>query len=293
MTSVKTAMGDLRAVVHYPDTNGLLPGLVLVDGSGEGTIENWDRWPAALADCGAVVLAHDKPGRGGSPGDWRDQSFADRAAESLAAVEALRMQPGVDPNRVGLLGVSQGGWVAYLAAALAPEAIHQVVTISGPGVTVAEQERYRISNAVDGDPDAMAWVDERTRRYLAGEDTATLLADQRAYQDRPWYTLACEFYDLPEVQGFAARILGFDPAPVLPEIQCPVFAAFGGADPTVPVTRSIAILSELLPADSRHAIAVFPRADHNLFIAERDAMVSLADQITPGFLPMLTDWLAN
>ncbi len=120
--------------------------------------------------CGAAVLAHDKPGCAGSPGDWRKQTFDDRARESLAAVELLRVQPGVDPSRVGLLGISQGGWISYIAASLAPEKVSHLVSVSGPGVSVAEQERYRIGCAVGGNPEALAWVDQRSRRLLAGED---------------------------------------------------------------------------------------------------------------------------
>lgn len=150
VTSVATASGDLRAIVRYPGTAPLLPGIVLVDGSGEGAADNWGQWPAVIGGCGAVVLAHDKPGSGGSPGDWRDQTFADRACESLAALEVLRKQPGVDPGRLGFLGISQGGWVSYLAACMDPQAVSQVVAISGPGVSVAEQERYRIALAGPG-----------------------------------------------------------------------------------------------------------------------------------------------
>jgi hypothetical protein len=289
---VPAAAGELRAVVSFPEAAGDLPGVVLVDGSGDGTTDGWGGWIEAIADCGAVVLAHDKPGSGDSPGDWRDQGIADRARESLAAVEVLRGQPGVDSRRVGLLGISQGGWVSYLAGSMAPGAISQVVAISGPGVSVAEQERFRIAAEVDADAEALAWVDERTRLLLAGDDHASILAAQRGYADRPWFEAACGIYDVPELLPFATRILGFDPAPALPAIRCPVFAAFGGADTTVPVSRSVAVISELLPADPRHAIAVFPGADHNLFVTERDPAVPLAGQIAPGFFAMLTAWLA-
>jgi uncharacterized protein len=294
--TVPAAAGDLQAIVTYPDgaaaASAGLPGVVLVDGSGEGSADGWGRWVAAIAGCGAVVLAHDKPGCGESPGDWREQSIADRAAESLAAVEVLRSQPGVDPDRVGLLGVSQGGWVAYLAASLRPSAISQLVAISGPGVSVAEQERFRISSAVGDDPEAMAWVDERTALILARTEPAAILAAQRRFADRPWFEAACGIYDIPELLPLAARILGFDPAPALAAIQCRVFAAFGGADPTVPVSRSVAILSRQLPSSPWHALAVFPGADHNLFTEEPDERVPLAKQLAPGFLPMLAAWLA-
>lgn len=291
VSTVPTTAGELRALIHYSERDHPLPGVVLVDGAGEGTADGWDRWPAAIASCGAVVLAHDKPGCGGAPGDWREQTFEDRALETLAAAEVLREQPGVDPGRVGLLGISQGGWVAYLAASIAPETISQLVSVAGPGVSAVEQERFRLACATGGDAEALAWVDERARRIGAGDDPASIITAQRAYSDRPWFAAASEAYDDPGFLGFAARNFNFDPATVLPKVRCRVFAAFGGADTSVPVARSPAIISQLLPANPLHALAIFPGADHNLFIAARDKNTPLFSQLAPGFMPMLSAWL--
>jgi hypothetical protein len=291
-TSVSTAMGDLRALVSYPDeVGGLAPGLVLVDGALAGTADGWGKRPEVLAGFGVVVLSHDKPGCGGSPGDWREQTLEDRARETLAAVEMLRRQPGVDPERVGLLGVSQGAWVSLIAASMAPDAIRHLVCVSGPGVSVVEQERYRLKCSVNGDPEAMAWVDERARRIIAGENPESIIAAQQAYADRPWYQAATLAYDEPEFLRFGQRIISFDPAAVLPQVRCPVFAAFGGADESVPIAASVARFLAFLPESPQHAVAVFPGADHGLFVADEDDPESLADQLAPGYLPMLQAWL--
>jgi uncharacterized protein len=292
--SVTTAAGELRTVLWRPDEqDGVLPGVVLVDGAMEGTADDtWSAFAEVLVACGVVALSHDKPGCGGSPGDWREQSLADRARESLDAVEVLRRQPGVDQDRVGLLGVSQGGWVSYLAASIAPGTINQLVAVSGPGVSPAEQERYRIERAVDGDAEAMAWVDERTRRVLAGDDLDSILAAQAAFAGRAWYEGACSFYDLPELFPLLVALFSFDPAAVLPLIRCPVFAAFGGDDQSVPVGASVAAMAALLPADPRHALAVYPRADHGLRVSD-DPDLPLRERLAPGFLPMLAAWLGS
>src|SRR5262245_56356212 len=128
--AVTSAVGDLRAGIWVPNGTSPRPGIVLVDGSGEGTFDDWGEWPDRYVDCGAVVLTHDKPGCGGSPGDWTTQSFEDRAAESLAAVERLRKHPAVAGQPVGLLGVSQGGWISLLAAATDPAGPDFVITMS-------------------------------------------------------------------------------------------------------------------------------------------------------------------
>src|ERR1035437_8427500 len=93
-SSVVTAAGELRAIVYYPGAAGPLPGVVLVNGGGDSAADGWGEQTATFSGCGAVVLTYDKPGCGGSPGDWRDQTLTNRASDSLAALEVLRRQPG-------------------------------------------------------------------------------------------------------------------------------------------------------------------------------------------------------
>jgi pimeloyl-ACP methyl ester carboxylesterase len=79
--AVPTDMGELGAVVRLPASNGdPLPGVVLVDGAGEGDRFDWGCWPECVSDAGSVVLRHDKPGCGGSPGHWIEQTIPDRAS---------------------------------------------------------------------------------------------------------------------------------------------------------------------------------------------------------------------
>src|SRR5262245_31338446 len=120
----RLSVRGLTAIVRrpaYPAT----AAAVMIDGSGPSAAD--DEWPAWAAGVDAVLLRHDKPG------DWREQSLQDRAEESLAALGTLRsrLAPGTP---VGLIGHSQGGWVAVLAAAIEPDEVGFVVTLSGPGV---------------------------------------------------------------------------------------------------------------------------------------------------------------
>jgi len=302
-TVVPSADGELRALVHVPDeAPGPLPGVVLVDGSGEGACDDWGEWPGRFADHGAVVLTHDKPGCGGSPGNWLTQSFADRARESLAALGVLRGHPAVSSRPTGLVGFSQGGWVSLLAATLEASVVEFVVTLSGPGVGPAAQDRDRIERALLARgttekelADALAWIDERARRLLAGEDVTPVLADQARLSARAWYRGATEYFDNEPALGFLARNLDFDPAPVLGQVTCPVLALFGADDTLVPIAESVTAYTTHLRAlpGSGHGIAVFPRADHGLFTADPDPEVPRTDQLAPGFLAMVAGFIAD
>jgi pimeloyl-ACP methyl ester carboxylesterase len=299
--TVPTAVGELNAVVRVPDLPLPLPGVVLVDGSGDGDRHDWGGWPTWIGDAGSVVLRHDKPGCGGSPGHWTRQTLEDRARESLAAVGVLRRHPSTEGQPVGLYGISQGGWVALIAAALAPDAVDFVVVHSGPGTTPAAQERDRLQNwlrdeGVAGEDlaRAMAWVDERFDRLRSGEAVESILADQERFEGEPWYATVAYVYDTAPGLEFIRGIMDFDPVSVLPDVRCPTLVLFGGADTVVPAQTSLRIFAEHLPPNPQaHGFAVFPGANHGLFVADPAPGVDRWDQLAPAYLPTLTAFLSD
>ena len=84
-----------------------------------------------------TVLAYDKRGVGGSTGDWNTASFDDLAADVVAAFQYLKSRNDIDPAQIGLLGVSQAGWVMPLAAVRAKD-LAFLISISGAGLSPAE-----------------------------------------------------------------------------------------------------------------------------------------------------------
>lgn len=299
-TSVPSAVGALHGLLHVPDIEGPLPGLVLVDGSGDGAADDWGGWPERLAACGAVVLTHDKPGCGGSPGDWLSQTLTDRAHESLAALDVVRAHPRVSGRGSGLFGVSQGGWVSLLAAAHQPESVDFVVSMSGPGVSPAAQDRVRIERALQAAAiapehieEALVWLDERTALFAAGEQAGAVLARQQEHAERPWYPVVTRHFDSEPMLAFLAGLLAFEPAEVLPGVQCPVLALFGADDSLVPVPESVRAFATFLPERPDHGIAAFPGANHGLFVADPIDGVDRTSQLAPGFLDMVAAFLGS
>ena len=305
-TVVPTIVGDLGAIVRAPkDATTPLPGVVLIDGSGDGDRYDWGGWPEWLADAGSVTLRHDKPGCGGSPGRWTDQTIEDRARETLAAVRVLREHPATAGQPIGLYGISQGGWVALVAAALEPESVDFIMIHSGPGTSPAAQERERLEAWVRAEghdessvAEAMGWVlrrEELLRGGIPAEAVPVedILAQQAEYATRPWFKTVAVPYDTVEMLGFVRGILDFDPIEVLPRVGCPVLALFGGADTVIPVRASLLAFAQHLPEDTRHGFTVFPGADHGLFIAEREEGVPRVEQLAPAYLATVAGFLAD
>jgi len=93
---------------------------------------------------GFAVLRYDPPGVGRSTGQTGFESLQQRTEEALAAVSCLQSHADVRSDRVGLWGVSQGGWVIAMAAAESPQDVAFIISDSGSGVSVAEQQVYSI-----------------------------------------------------------------------------------------------------------------------------------------------------
>jgi len=54
----------------------------------------------------------------------------DLADDALASVEFLRNHDLIDPNMIGVAGLSQGGWIAPLAASKSPDVAFAIVFCS-------------------------------------------------------------------------------------------------------------------------------------------------------------------
>lgn len=250
--------------------------MVFVEGSGPGGRALGD-WPARLAAAGIASLAYDKPGSGDSTGDWTAQSLPDRARETLAAVAAVRSRlPG---SRVGLIGHSQGGWVAWLAA-VSP-LVSAAVTVSGPGVGVVAQEEFRLRRQLPPDvvPLGLSLLHAQLSRVRRGEDPAVVAADQRRWAGEPWFPVLSG--TTAATIGFLARIADHDPIPGLASARCPLLAVYGADDTFLPVEASVAALARFPGLRT----VVFPDADHGL----RGPDGARA----PGFDALLAGWLTR
>jgi pimeloyl-ACP methyl ester carboxylesterase len=102
---------------------------------------------------GYATLCFDKRGVGQSTGLFIPNVFPqisvavfeDLASDIAAGVAFLRGRPEIDPNRIGLAGVSQAGWIVPLAAAKSQPAF--MLLIVGPTVSIGLENFY--SNIVE------------------------------------------------------------------------------------------------------------------------------------------------
>jgi len=137
---------ELFGVLTLPSGPGPHPAIVIVRGSGQDGASSryYADHARAWAVDGYAALRYDPPGVGRSTGTSGYQTLQTRMEEVMAAVGSLQSRSDIASDRVGLWGESQGGWVIAMAAADYPEEIAFLISVSGSGVSVAEQQVYNI-----------------------------------------------------------------------------------------------------------------------------------------------------
>ena len=153
--------------IHYPTTDGLqvpallytprtaqpgqmFPALINVHGGPTGQFfQNFSTLDQLLADQGYVVLCPNVRGSTGSGVAWRDANLLDWGGRDLeditAGAEYLKTLGEVDPARLGIFGISYGGYLSYLAAVKRPE----LFKVSVPIVGISDLQQLNADNSRD------------------------------------------------------------------------------------------------------------------------------------------------
>ena len=131
----------LAGTLVIPDSKGKRPAIVFTHGSGPQLREVMWGLGYLFAARGFVVLSYDKRGVGKSTGNWGEASFEDLADDAVAAARFLQARTDIAANQIGFWGLSQGGWIAPLAASRFPDAAF-AIALSGGGLSPAETELF-------------------------------------------------------------------------------------------------------------------------------------------------------
>lgn len=250
--------GSLAAELVLPAGPGPFPAMLLLAGSGP---QDRDEQVAghrpflvlsdALARAGIASLRHDKRGVGASTGDFATATITDFARDAGAAFDALAALPGIDPARIAILGHSEGGLTAPLAAR--GRRVAALVLLAGPAVPMEQVLRHQTRRiaALQGAPaPQIARLDGALAASFAALRTAPDLAAARPGLSAALAPLP------PEVRETYAAALatpwGFDaarhdPLALIGAFDGPVLALFGGADTQVDAAENAAALRSLRP----------------------------------------------
>ena len=295
---------QLTGTVISPRTSGKHPAIVLVHGSGAENRDYILPWARFLIRRGVTVFGYDKRGVGGSSGDWNTASFDDLAADVVAAVEYLKTRKDVDAEQIGLLGVSQAGWIMPLAAVRSKD-VAFLISISGAGVTGAETTIDQARN-------------EMTMAGMPAQDVEEIIAVLKLQYDyartgQGWTEYASARDKLVARLGrapdtvpgtpdhpywqFIKRLYFHDPAPVLRQLRTPTLAIWGELDNNIVAQKNKDAWEAALKAGGHrdYTLRVLSKANHALFEAKvgSNAEIPTLQRFVPAYFTTVETWLAT
>ncbi len=309
----------IAGTLTIPEGPGPHPAALLITGSGaqdrDETIFGHKPFLVvadSLSRAGVAVLRVDDRGVGGTdagPPGATSQDFADDVRAGLAF---LRQQPELDPQRLGLIGHSEGGLIAPQVAADDPE-VAFVVMLAGPGVSGREVlgrqvERVALSQGLSAqearqaaddnraltrivveeeDPEArrtkaMAQLEIQARRGGDAAPSEAQLAAAVATVDNPWFRY----------------FLALDPRPALRRVRCPVLVFNGELDVQVDADQNLPAIRAALKKGRNRSVTIerLPGLNH-LFQRAQTGAASEYATITHTFdedaLQRLTAWVSK
>lgn len=287
---VPTTDSSIAGDLYLPETGGPFPAVVIVPGSAGSQPVTRDSlfgvYRAAaekFAEAGIAAFVYDRRGSGESPGDRRSALLTDHAADVVAIRHRLGAHDEIEPQSVGIWGISAGAWVAGLAAREEPFAF--LVLVSAPTQSEGSQRLHEWSQRLRRDGvdsrDVGALVDLRRRiwEYLAsGAQFEEVKADYEAARAERWWRHldrvifprwvespdSATNMDSDERRWFLTD-MARDPLDVLDEVNAPVLAIYGGRDEVIPMPQARQAMQDYSerPATSV-AVRVYARANHGL-----------------------------
>lgn len=299
---------SLAGTIVLPNGTQRRPAVVLFHGSGPQSRDLFmARW---FAQEGFAALAYDKRGVGESGGNFRNVPFMDLCDDGLAAIQYLKSRKDIDPNHIGVWGLSQGGWLGPLAASRSAD-VSFVIAVSGPGVSPGEQmivyyaNELRARGVPESDVQEASTLRRSVWNYLytgSGYEKTKKEMDQARV--KRWYKEVKKQRDVlfeplqtpaqvsspgnPRVMWFK-REMNYDPVPALRALRVPTLFLFGDEDRLIPVEESVAIIRRTLTESGNRdfTIKVFHKVDHGMHVATSEGNRT----IDPEYLETMRRWL--
>jgi dienelactone hydrolase len=307
---VKFASGKitLAGTLVLPEGAQRHPAVVLFHGSGPQKRDlSTARW---FAGQGFAALAYDKRGVGESDGDFRAVPFMELRDDGLAGIDFLKSRREIDVKRIGVWGLSQGGWLGPLAASRSPE-VAFVIAVSGPGVSPGEQMIVYYANELrdrgmsESDVREASAVRRDIWNYMStGRDYEKVRGELEQARTKPWFSEARaqqddSFGTLPtpdQLDKPVGRSLIwfkdeaiYDPVPALRALRVPALFLFGDKDRLIPVQESVAVIKRVQAEGRYHDFTIreFPNDDHGMYLVSSHGNGA----IDPEYLETMRGWL--
>lgn len=316
----RSGQNTLRGFIDLPSTPGKHPLILIVHGSGGtdvmrgdgGFNSSYDEMRAAFRAAGIATAVWDKAWNGCSEGGYKVATpLIERTDETIAAFDHLKQRDDVDPTRIGIWAISEGGWIAPMTAVRRPE-VAFLIMVSSPGHDAPSETQYfafnRLTQTGVGKTEAAQAIAVLKRAYgigAAGGSHEEFLAAIEPLEKYPVFGLELRITETPEMktspnaaayyrtnQQARDHLLRADT--YLVQLRQPTLAIFGDQDIQVDWRTSVQVYKDSFnTAHNRDlTIKIYPGAGHNLYREPaKEGKTSSRSQFVDGYLDLMVQWL--
>jgi uncharacterized protein len=312
----------IAGTLTLPRTGGPHPAVLLITGSGSQdrneTIAGHHPF-LVLADHltrnGIAVLRVDDRGVGGTDIGSPAATSENFAEDVLAGVNFLKQRKEIDPKMIGLIGHSEGGMIAPIAAARSND-VAFIVLLAGPGQRgedIIYTQTELIHKAQGTPPETLAHIIALSRRInaIVKAETDGKRVEQRINEDIAAYVGTLNDVQKKQFEPAAAAVKAFipmyktawyryfityDPGPVLKNVKVPVLALNGEHDLQVAWKENLDLIAASLKSAGNNDVTIkmFPNLNH-LFQTSPTGLLSEYNQIeetmSQEVLKTVSDWI--
>lgn len=298
-------------LMEAPGAGKQTPLVIYAHGSEESGWIDRARDPYQMVGRGVSVFVYDKRGTGLSEGEYT-QNLPRLADDLVAASQSAKKLAEGRYGRFGLLGLSQGGWIAPLAAA--PAKAEFLGIGFGLVVDIAEQDAAQVAKqlrdqgygediVVHGK--TITDITARVVKSAYKDGLDDLARVQGQYGKEPWFAAIKGGYtgvllSMPVDELRSKGIPRFDkydidwslkPMQVLSNVKVPQLWALAAEDRQAPVALTVERLSSLRKQGQDITMYLFPDTDHGMrnYTVAADGTRKYTN-IAPGFYDLMADW---
>ncbi|MBE6908579.1 MAG: alpha/beta fold hydrolase [Ruminococcaceae bacterium] len=245
---------SVPAIVTLPEGEGPFPAVVMLHGTGSNKNEaggGYDLAAPAMAEAGIATIRIDFMGNGDSTASYKDYNYTSANIDAKAAADYMAKLDVVDANKLAVMGWSQGGTNALLAAAAYPGTFKAVVTWAGA-------------------LDLTTMFDNFDAAYETAKTTGS-------------YEMTFDWRDsLPVGERWFKEVKETDVLKAIEGLKAPVLSIHGDKDDTVPFADSENVQKTL----GTNNLCTIEGADHtyNIFVEEDGATIMKAIRAGISFL---------
>ncbi len=287
------------------------PLVVMVHGSEQEPAIGSTR-ASLLAAMGIAVFTYDKRGTGESEGFYT-QNFELLAADAAAALNHARSLTSGRTTRVGFWGASQGGWVAPLAATLAP--VDFVVVSYGLVASPIEEDLDQM--LLEAKQQQLDENQQQQIRRLSKITAKILLSHfdeglneldvlRKEVESQTWintingeYSGAMLRMSHQELHRIGRAVFdnleliwNYEALPVLKKLHVPMLWIMAEKDREAPAQRTIQALALLKKENTQLQAYIFPNTDHGMYEFEELSNGTRNNlRVTEGYFRLIVEWI--